>query len=87
MSMFTGHRVIRTPSDILDPYFEKNNKIDSIYRALTTHNQVSYLQLTEHFISLPDKTAYFYRFDGHPNPKGYREIAEYVGEYINPMLP
>ena len=87
MSMFTGHQVIRTPSDILDPYFEKNNKIDSIYQALCSHNNISYLQLTEHFIALPDKTAYFYRFDGHPNAKGYREIAEYVGEHILNMVP
>jgi len=32
MSLFTGHQVIRTPTDILDPYFVSNNKIDSIYR-------------------------------------------------------
>jgi len=87
MSMFTGHQVIRTPSDIFDPYFEKNNKIDSIYQALCSQNKISYLQLTEHFIALPDKTAYFYRFDGHPNAKGYKEIADYIGVNIMPMLP
>jgi lysophospholipase L1-like esterase len=86
-SMFTGHQVIRTPSDIMDPYLEKNNKIDSIYQSLANLNNIPYLQLTEHFIALPNKTNYFYRFDGHPNANGYKEIAHYVGEHVLPMIP
>jgi len=80
--MFTGHQVIRTPTDILDPYFVSNNKIDSIYRSLATENNIPYIEMTQHFISLPDKTGYFYRFDGHPNARGYKEIGNFIGEQL-----
>jgi hypothetical protein len=79
MSSFTGHQVIRTPADILDPYFVANNKIDSIYRSLASGNNIAYIEMTQQFISLPDKTGYFYRFDGHPNAHGYKEIGRLVG--------
>jgi lysophospholipase L1-like esterase len=85
MSLFTGHQVIRTPADILDPYFVANNKIDSIYRSLASSNNIPYFELTQQFISLPDKTGYFYRFDGHPNAHGYKEIARLVGENLLKM--
>jgi len=78
-SNFTGHLVTRTPSDTLDHYFVANDKIDSIYHSLASSNNIPYIEMTRHFISLPDKTAYFYRFDGHPNARGYKEIANYIG--------
>ena len=78
INYFTGHKVVRTPSDVLNPYFEKNNKIDSIYSATALNNEVPYIQMTEHFISLEDKTKYFYWYDGHPTATGYEEIANYI---------
>ena len=47
---FTGHIVIRTPSDSLNPYFEANNNIDPIYRSVANTNHLPYVELTEHFI-------------------------------------
>ena len=79
---FTGHKVIRTPSDILNPFFEQNNKIDSIYRSLASTNKLPYIELTKHFISLSDKDNYYFLYDGHPNENGYREIANYVGKQL-----
>ncbi|HKP32378.1 MAG TPA: SGNH/GDSL hydrolase family protein [Chitinophagaceae bacterium] len=81
LNFFTGHEVIRTAGDIMDPYFRDNNKIDSIYRAAAEKNSVPYIELTNHFLGL-NKTEYFYRFDGHPNAKGYKEIADYIGEQL-----
>lgn len=79
---FTGHKVNRTPSDVLNNYFMTNNKIDSIYQNIASNNQINYLQLTQHFKDLLDKEKYFFKFDGHPNENGYREIAVTIGEYI-----
>lgn len=79
---FTGHKVIRTANDILNPFFEKNNKIDSIYNSIATSNDLPYIQLTEHFLSLENKTKYFFLYDGHPNKNGYAEIANYIGEQL-----
>jgi lysophospholipase L1-like esterase len=79
---FTGHKVIRTANDILNPYFEKNNKIDSIYNSIATSNNLPYIQLTEHFLSLESKTKYFFLYDGHPNENGYVEMANYIGEQL-----
>lgn len=79
---FTGHKVIRTAGDILNPYFEKNNKIDSIYNSIATSNDLPYIQLTEYFLSLESKTKYFFLYDGHPNENGYVEIANYIGEQL-----
>lgn len=82
INYFTGHQVVRTPSDVLNPYFEKNNKIDSIYAAAAADHGLPYIQMTEHFISLEDKTKYFYRYDGHPTATGYEEIANYIGRAL-----
>ena len=79
---FTGHTVIRTPTDFLNSYFEKNNNIDAIYRSIANANNLPYIELTKHFIGLKNKSAYFFRYDGHPNEKGYEEIARYVGKQL-----
>ncbi|MBU0529753.1 SGNH/GDSL hydrolase family protein, partial [bacterium] len=82
INYFTGHQVIQSPSDILNPYFKNNNKIDSIYRSIANFNDIPYIELTDHFSNLQDKTAYLFKYDGHPNEKGYAEIANYVGEQL-----
>jgi len=82
INYFTGHTVIRTPSDVLNPYFVTNNKIDSLYHSVATENDLSYIELTDHFINLADKSSYLFRYDGHPNEKGYAEIAKYIGENL-----
>jgi lysophospholipase L1-like esterase len=81
---FTGNKDIRTPRDrdVLNPYFEKNNKIDSIYHSIATSNCLPYIQLTEYFLSLEHNTKYFFLYDGHPNEKGYEEIANYIGKQL-----
>jgi lysophospholipase L1-like esterase len=81
-SRFTGHTVIRTPSDVLNSYFETNNRVDSIYRSIADANKLPYIELTDHFIGLQNKSEYFFRYDGHPNKKGYEEIAKYLGKQL-----
>ncbi len=76
---FTGHTVIRTSTDVFNPYFVKNNKIDSLYYSVATANNLPYLELTDHFINLDNKSDYLFKYDGHPNEKGYAEIAKYIG--------
>lgn len=82
MNYFIGHKVERTPSDVLNEYFMKNNHIDSIYSAIAKSNQISYFELTQHFINLTEKEKYFFKYDGHPNEHGYHEIAVEIGKYL-----
>ncbi|TNE60023.1 MAG: hypothetical protein EP344_08025 [Bacteroidetes bacterium] len=82
MNHFVGHKVVRTPSDILNPYFEETNAIDSIYASIAASNDIPCMELTAHFKSLADKEAYFFRYDGHPNEKGYAEIGNFVGAQL-----
>ena len=82
MNYFTGHIVIRTPSDVLNSYFETNNNIDPIYRSIANTNNLSYIELTDHFIGLQNKSEYLFKYDGHPNEKGYEEIAKYIGKQL-----
>lgn len=82
MNYFTGHVVIRTPNDILNPYFENNNNIDTIYRSIANANNLPYIEMTDHFIGLQNKSDYLFKYDGHPNEKGYEEIAKYVGQQL-----
>jgi lysophospholipase L1-like esterase len=79
---FTGHIVVRTPSDVLNSYFTANNNIDPIYRSIANANEMPYMELTKHFIGLQNKSDYFFRYDGHPNEKGYEEIAKYIGKQL-----
>jgi lysophospholipase L1-like esterase len=81
-NMFTGHKVVRTPNDVLDPYFASNNKIDSMYHAVADKNKMPYIELTQHFLGLDRTGGYFFLFDGHPTPKGYEAIARYVGDQL-----
>lgn len=79
---FTDHIVIRTPNDVLNSYFKINNKVDSIYHSIADTNNLPYIELTDHFIGLQNKSAYFFKYDGHPNEKGYEEIAKYIGNQL-----
>ena len=85
MNYFTGHQVIRNPSDVLNTYFLENNNIDKIYESVAEENDIPYLQLTDHFISLENKSNYLFKYDGHPNENGYNEIAQYVGDQLIAM--
>ncbi len=81
MDYFTGHVVVRDPSNILNSYYIEHNNIDSIYRSIAEANNLPYIEMTDHFIELDNKTDYFFKYDGHPNEKGYNEIAKFI--YIN----
>jgi lysophospholipase L1-like esterase len=82
INIFTGHKVLRTPADVLNPYFQNNNKIDSMYESVAVKNKIQYLQLTKQFIDLENKTKYFFPFDGHPNITGYEELANCIGKFL-----
>ncbi len=82
MAFFSGHIVLRTPNDVFNDYYLKNNHIDSIYRSLAEQNDLPYIELTNHFINLSPKDKFYYRFDGHPNELGYAEIAEFIGNEL-----
>lgn len=82
MNYFTGHVVERMPSDVLNGYYQQNNNIDSIYASIAKANQLPYFQLTQHFIDLPEKEKYFFKYDGHPNKIGYQEIATEIGKHL-----
>lgn len=79
---FTGHNVIRAPSDILNSYYETHNNIDPIYRSVANANNLPYIEMTNHFIGLQNKSEYLFKYDGHPNEKGYEEIAKYIGKQL-----
>lgn len=79
---FIGHEVIRTPSDILNSYYETHNNIDPIYRSVAKANDIPYIELTDHFIGLENKSNYLFKYDGHPNAKGYDEMAKYIGKQL-----
>ncbi len=83
LAVFTGHQVVRTPIiETLRDHLQRNNHIDSIYRAVSERNNILYFELTSHFRDLPEKDRYFYRFDGHPNKNGYSEIASSIGDQL-----
>ncbi|MCB9334216.1 MAG: hypothetical protein H6574_24470 [Lewinellaceae bacterium] len=82
INYFNGHKVIRTPLDYLNPYFEQHNKVDSIYSAIAQANKLPYIELTEKFKALEPKDSYYFIYDGHPNKKGYHEIATYIGDQL-----
>ncbi len=81
-SEFTGHRVVRMPTDVLNVYLMENNRIDSMYRKLAADNGMDYIELTGHFLRLTPKDSFFFKYDGHPNLRGYEEIAGYVSEEL-----
>lgn len=84
INVYTGHVVVRTilDNEVLGPYLESHNNIDPVYHSIADKNDLPYIELTEHFIKLDDKTAYFYKYDGHPNERGYEEIAFYIGDWL-----
>lgn len=78
MDYFTGHVIVRDPSNVLNSYYITHNNIDSIYRSIAEANNLHYIEMTNHFIELKNKTDYFFKYDGHPNENGYDEIAKFI---------
>jgi hypothetical protein len=70
------------PTDVLNVYLMENNRIDSMYRKLAADNGMDYIELTGHFLRLTPKDSFFFKYDGHPNLRGYEEIAGYVSEEL-----
>lgn len=81
-NQFTGHKVIRMPTDELDEYLRNNNRIDSIYRKLALDNGMDYIELTDYFSKLNPKDSFFFKYDGHPTRKGYNAMADYISEAL-----
>lgn len=82
ISQFTGHIVVRNPSDVLNDFFLKNNNIDLVYRNIAESNEIAYFELTDHFKNLPNKIDYHFKYDGHTNEKGNTEIANYLFDQL-----
>jgi len=80
--VFTGHLVTGTFGDLLNNHLYNENHVDSIYASVARQAGIPYIELTERFKGLQDKTSCFYRYDGHPTAKGYHEIAEAIGEFL-----
>ena len=82
-SVFTNHHI---DMNYLENNFQKilisNNKVDSIYRSIAVTNKLNYIELTDHFKNLEDKTKYFYLYDGHPNRYGQNEIAKFIHHHL-----
>lgn len=87
--IFTGHKQPAMPDDSLDGWFQKNNKVDSLYRNIAFENNVRYFELTNEFRTTADTVDYFFRYDRHPNEKGYEKIAGLTGRYLidNNIIP
>jgi lysophospholipase L1-like esterase len=81
-NFYVGHRVIRTAMDKLNPFLERENKIDSIYHSVAATNGLDYIELTAGFRNLSDKTGYFFKYDGHPNARGYDEIGKQIAQML-----
>lgn len=80
---FTGHKTIRPEVyKIMNKYLEQNNHIDSLYHSVALANQVQYMELTDLFMELEDKSKYFFQIDGHPNELGQLEIGNYIGAQL-----
>ncbi len=80
--IFTGHKQPAMPDDSLDAWFQRNNKIDSLYRNIAFTNNVPYFEFTNEFRAVGDTVDYFFRYDRHPNEKGYEKIAGLTGRYL-----
>jgi lysophospholipase L1-like esterase len=80
--LFTGHTTLLPPSNTLQDYLLQNNRIDSMYKEVASASKVSYLELTQEFKQLNPKDAYFYKYDGHPTPKGYEVMAKSISEFL-----
>ncbi len=80
--VFTGHQVTGIFGDLLNKHLYEENHVDSIYASIAGQTGIPYLELTGGFKALPDKTSYFYRYDGHPTAKGYHEIAVNIGKFL-----
>ncbi len=76
---FAGHKQPALPGDELDGWYASNNQVDPLYRWVADVNQVPYLELTK---LMNDTGDYFFRYDGHPNERGYEKIASLAGQYL-----
>ncbi len=81
---FTGHHLVELApgTDLRRTYLYNNNKIDSIYQAIANQTNIPYVDMTNRFKNLADKSAYFFGFDDHPTVKGQEQIAFAVGEFL-----
>jgi len=80
---FTGHKIVRFSSnDVIDAYLQQNNHIDSIYNSIAKEVNIDYFEMTKVFKALPDKSVYFYKYDGHPTKDGYTVIAENIYNFL-----
>lgn len=80
---FIGHIVIRSALiNNLNDYLSNNNNIDFVHKSIADYVNIPYLQLTERFEQLEDKNAYFFKYDGHPNQRGYEEMAKGIYEFL-----
>ena len=82
LNVMVGHQVINSNSRDLNEFLCSQNKIDSLYREVASTVGISYFELTDHFKTLENKMEYYYRYDGHPNNNGHREIGNAIGEYL-----
>ena len=80
--IFAGHKQPAMPDDSLDGWFLKNNRSDSLYRNIAFTNHVPYVEFTNEFRATEDTVAYFFRYDRHPNERGYEKIAGLTGRYL-----
>lgn len=80
---FIGHKVVRSALvNNLNDYLSINNRIDPIHKSIADYVNIPYLQLTERFEQLEDKNAYFFKYDGHPNQRGYEEMAKGIYGFL-----
>lgn len=79
---FTGHKVVRMPTDVAVGFLRDNNRIDSVYRGLALGSGMEYIELTRHFLGLEPKDSFFFKYDGHPTAKGHQEIALFLSREL-----
>jgi lysophospholipase L1-like esterase len=80
---FAGHKIIRkTGEKQMNEYLASHNEIDPLYRNVCGQLNIPYFEMTTQFADLKEKDKYFFLYDGHPNPKGYGEIAYLIADYL-----
>lgn len=82
LNVMVGHQVVNSNSHDLIEFLSTRNKVDSLYRLVAITVGISYFELTDRFKVLKNKKGYYYRYDGHPNRNGHREIGNAIGEYL-----
>ena len=83
-AFFTEHHVL-LPWKNKALYTAKENKIDSIYKSVALLNNMPYMEMTSTFLNLADKGKYFFKYDGHPNKNGYKQMGTYIANELCKM--